>query len=453
MSHKTLDLDLAKTPILKPIIYGRVGDEDMQTVTVNITSRDTPVDLTDFTITFEGITNGGQTKVFDVGGIKATDLKKGSFTYTFPNMAFAVEGNYEIAYFSIVKGKQRDTTGEFDIIVRNNADIDAEEAETIITEYNKLVQELHEITDQYISDSDAKFADLNKKIADLQTKITQYQTTVQNTADTAVSTINTTKDNAVSTVNSTASSAVKTINDALEEFKAADFYNKSQSDTRFASAQSLTDLENKAFANKGNIASGTDLDSVTDTGFYRIGGLVGGTDILNVPSETNGIRFYAFLTVTGSLQELTVYSPKQDTTWTYSRSISGSPAIWSNWSKTVMADDSGKVTINNLVASSITRPNDTKGWVDLVAGTSKYKVEGSTVTLSWNIVNGSSVRDIPLGTLPANLAPSVALYAPALAARAVSSEDRHLEIGSNMIVKILSASAGQTYNGQFKYDI
>ena len=69
------------------------------------------------------------------------------------------------------------------------------------------------------------------------------------------------------------------------------------------------------------------------------------TDILNVPSELSGLNFYAFLTVTGLLQELTVYSPKQDTTWTYSRSISGTSQTWSSWSKTVMDDDSGKVTV------------------------------------------------------------------------------------------------------------
>lgn len=372
MSEKTLNLDLAKTPILKSIVYGRIGDEDMQTVTVNITSRDTPVDLTGFTITFEGITSGGQTKVFDVAGISstATGLKAGTFDYTFPNMAFAVAGNYEIAYFSIVKGDKRDTTGEFDIIVDGNADIDAPLAETIITEYNKLVKELHQITDKYISDSDAKFADLNKKIADLQTKITQYQNTVKNTADTAVSTINTTKYSAVSTINSTkdsavstvniaASSAVKTINDALDEFKKGDFYTKAEADAKFATSQSLTDLSNKVVVDKGSLTSVTDLNSLTSKGFYRIGGLVGGTDILNVPSELSGLNFYAFLTVTGSLQELTVYSPKQDTTWTYSRSVSGSTPIWSGWSKAVMADDSGKVTVKTLQVETIKSNSDT----------------------------------------------------------------------------------------------
>ena len=73
------------------------------------------------------------------------------------------------------------------------------------------------------------------------------------------------------------------------------------------------------------------------------------TDILNVPSELSGLNFYAFLTVTGLLQELTVYSPKQDTTWTYSRSISGTSQTWSSWSKTVMDDDSGKVTVTGTL--------------------------------------------------------------------------------------------------------
>lgn len=235
MAYKTLNLDLAKSPILKSIVYGRIGDSDMQTVTVNVTSRDVPVDLTGFIITFEGITNGEKTKVFDVDGISSTDegLKKGTFDYTFPNMAFAVGGSYEIAYFSIVKGDKRDTTGEFDIIVGSNADIDAAEAETIITEYNKLVKELHAITDKYISDSDAKFADINAKIVDLQAKITQYQTTVKNTADSAVSTINTTKDSAINAVNTSSNAAIKAVDDALKKFESGDFYTKSETDSKF----------------------------------------------------------------------------------------------------------------------------------------------------------------------------------------------------------------------------
>ncbi|KSU06663.1 Phage tail assembly [Lactococcus lactis subsp. lactis] len=110
-------------------------------------------------------------------------------------------------------------------------------------------------------------------------------------------------------------------------------YSKIEADAKFATSQSLTDLSNKVVVDKGSLTSVTDLNSLTSKGFYRIGGLVGGTDVLNVPSELSGLNFYAFLTVTGSLQELTVYSPKQDTTWTYSRSVSGTSQTWSPWSK------------------------------------------------------------------------------------------------------------------------
>lgn len=121
-------------------------------------------------------------------------------------------------------------------------------------------------------------------------------------------------------------------------------------------AGNLQNQINNSVHNAGNISTGTDLNDIRGVGYYRIGGLVGGTDVLNTPSEVNGIRFYAFLIVIGSLQELTVYSPKQDTTWTYSRSISGSPSTWSIWSKTVMTDENGKTSVKDLeVTGKITQ--------------------------------------------------------------------------------------------------
>ncbi|MDT2872873.1 pyocin knob domain-containing protein [Lactococcus lactis] len=121
-------------------------------------------------------------------------------------------------------------------------------------------------------------------------------------------------------------------------------------------AGNLQNQINNSVHNAGNISTGTDLNDIRGVGYYRIGGLVGATDVLNTPSEVNGIRFYAFLIVIGSLQELTVYSPKQDTTCIYSRSISGSPSTWSIWSKTVMADENGKTSVKDLeVTGKITQ--------------------------------------------------------------------------------------------------
>ncbi|UXV65616.1 DUF7013 family protein [Lactococcus cremoris] len=127
-------------------------------------------------------------------------------------------------------------------------------------------------------------------------------------------------------------------------------YTKTESDSK------LTDLSNKVIANKGNLASGTDLDNVIDIGTYRIGGLTGGTDIINVPSERSGTTIYAYLTVSGTttsvVQELIVYDSKT-VSQIYSRSRSGSTPTFSPWSKTVMADDSGKVKLTDFEVTTI----------------------------------------------------------------------------------------------------
>lgn len=181
MSNKVLNLDISKDPKFNPIIYGRVGDGENQRVTIIATGRDEQIDLTGWTITFEGETSGGKTKVFDSDNIVSASegLKKGTFDYIFPNMAFAVAGKYERAYFSFIKGNVRDTTGDIKIIVLGNADIDAPEAETIITEYNKLVEELRKLQDQAISEMNQNFAATEAKIAALEKQLSDTQSELQ----------------------------------------------------------------------------------------------------------------------------------------------------------------------------------------------------------------------------------------------------------------------------------
>lgn len=240
MANKIFNLDLTKDTKINSIVLGRVGDGGLQTITVNISNRDVPVDLTGFTITFEGVTNSSQSKIFDSYGVKTETekLKQGQFDYTFPSAAFSVAGRYETAYFSFQKDENRDTTGKIDIFVSENADIDAGEAESIITEYNKLVQELHEITDKYISDSDAKFSDINNKISELQLNITQYQNTVKDTAD----------------------GAIKAVDDALKKFEAGDFYTKSETDAKFKVVNDLVISQ--------DIPEGSNLDDYKKEGEF-----------------------------------------------------------------------------------------------------------------------------------------------------------------------------------------
>ncbi|MDM7656617.1 MAG: pyocin knob domain-containing protein [Lactococcus lactis] len=231
-------------------------------------------------------------------------------------------------------------------------------------------------------------------------------------------------------------------------------YTKTESDSK------LTDLSNKVIANKGNLASGTDLDNVIDIGTYRIGGLTGGTDIINVPSERSGTTIYAYLTVSGTttsvVQELIVYDSKT-VSQIYSRSRSGSTPTFSPWSKTVMADDSGKVKVTDLeVSGTIKRINDTD-WTSLGNFTS-IKREGNTVTVK--VVNGTrtTAGDITLGTIPTECRPvdSVMTLVPAWSAG--TTNDKHVQLnGSSMAapggMTILSAAANTQYTFQFKYEI
>ncbi|WP_427814281.1 phage baseplate protein [Enterococcus sp. 22-H-5-01] len=240
MANKILNLDLSKDPIMPAIIYGRIADDRMQTVTVNITRRDEVADLTGCKITFEGTTHSGQTKVFDTNNVSSTSpgLKKGTFDYTFPNMAFAVAGKYDRAYFSITKDGKRDTTADFDILVTGNADIDAPEAKTIITEYNKLVDDLQKLQKQNISDlqkqqnayiqsSDDEFKAIQARITDLETQIDNYE----------------------KAVGKMTSDAVSAVDEALNEFKAGAFYTQIESDNLFAKKTDLT----KEKVNLGNV--------------------------------------------------------------------------------------------------------------------------------------------------------------------------------------------------------
>ena len=188
MANREMRFDIFKQPRLTPIIYGRVGDGSVQKVTVYLTANDEPIDLTGYTITFEGNTSGNKTVVLDTEGVSGIVANQGKFDYTFPNMAFGVPGEYERAYFSLtnITTKQRSTTSNFQVIVLDNADITADEAETIITEYNKLIDKLNKAYNDalanYTKAGDAMLADLKTKIGTLENKLNTLNTSYNSLA-------------------------------------------------------------------------------------------------------------------------------------------------------------------------------------------------------------------------------------------------------------------------------
>ncbi|MGC2982411.1 BppU family phage baseplate upper protein [Enterococcus faecalis] len=293
MANKILNLDFSKDPIMPPIIYGRVGDEKMQTITVKISRRDEIPDLSGGIITFEGEPAGGKVKVFDSENVSSNnaELQKGTFEYTFPSAAFSVEGTYKRAYFSFQKDGKRDTTGDFKIIVKGNADIDAGEAETIITEYNKLVKALNEAYQATLNKMNTDYDDVEKRIEAIKVDL--------NTLKKQITDILVDAEGRISAIGK---SVTDEVDAALEKFKKGNFYTKQEADNRFLSKTENLDIQNKKLTNDDG--SGLPLPKgVTSfkelsgyAGFYYLNATVAGTmtDKADLPPEFKYSALYVY---------------------------------------------------------------------------------------------------------------------------------------------------------------
>lgn len=293
MANKILNLDFSKDPIMPPIIYGRVGDEKMQTITVKISRRDEIADLSGGIITFEGEPAGGKVKVFDSENVSSNNagLQKGTFEYTFPSAAFSVEGTYKRAYFSFQKDGKRDTTGDFKIIVKGNADIDAEESETIITEYNKLVKSLNEAYQAALNKMNTDYDNVEKRIEAIKVDL--------NTLKKQITDILIDAEGRISAIGKTVTDEVDA---ALEKFKEGNFYTKQEADNRFLSKTENLEIQNKKLTNDDG--SGLPLPKgVTSfkelsgyAGFYYLNATVAGTmtDKADLPPEFKYSALYVY---------------------------------------------------------------------------------------------------------------------------------------------------------------
>lgn len=174
-NNKVLRLDITKTPDLVPTIYGRVADGLVQTVDVYVTNNGEPFDITGWTIKFEGNTSGNRTFIADSENVKIVNAKGGFFQYTFPLPAFANSGKYERAYFSFALDEKHESSNNFNMQVFENADITVEEAHTVITEYEKLVDELNKIfieaQEDLTNDVEEYKQWLTQQVQELQNKI------------------------------------------------------------------------------------------------------------------------------------------------------------------------------------------------------------------------------------------------------------------------------------------
>ena len=222
MANMIFNLDLNKNNAINPIIFGRLTDGNLRKITVNITNEGEPVDLTDWVIRIEG-TTGGRAKVFDVLGVNILDAKNGKFEYTFSKTAFSASGAYRQAYFAIEKDNMRETTNDIKIVVENVADLDAQDAETVVTELNKTITLINQ-----------RYAELNSRvdiyeddIASLEGWLLGKKTEIENIIESA---------------NSTFNQKLSEIQAKLDETNQAivngDFYSKTETDQKLSAINS-----------------------------------------------------------------------------------------------------------------------------------------------------------------------------------------------------------------------
>ena len=222
MANMIFNLDLNKNNAINPIIFGRLTDGNLRKITVNITNEGEPVDLTDWVIRFEG-TTGGRAKVFDVLGVNILDAKNGKFEYTFSKTAFSASGAYTTAYFAIEKDNMRETTNDIKIVVENIADLDAQDAETVVTELNKTITLI------------------NQKYDELNGRVKKYEGDIASLEEWSLGK-KTEIENIIESANSTFNQKLSEIQAKLDEtnqaIKNGDFYSKTETDQKLSAINS-----------------------------------------------------------------------------------------------------------------------------------------------------------------------------------------------------------------------
>lgn len=122
-------------------IVSRVGDGGLKAITITVWSNGRPYNLTDLTPVFEGVKPDGE-RIIDTTGSIVLDPKNGVFRYVFPQQASTAEGQYQQAFFKLMRGEQTDSTLEININVLKNRVEFGVNSESYFTEYQKELERL-----------------------------------------------------------------------------------------------------------------------------------------------------------------------------------------------------------------------------------------------------------------------------------------------------------------------
>lgn len=176
-----LYFDLNKNQADQPsqqLITARVGDGGLRAITVKVTENGIDKNISGMNPIFDGLTADGH-HIIDKGNSLVLDPQSGVFRYIPPLEVFAVKGNYQQAFFKLMRGDQTDSTLEFTIKVMDNKVEFGINSKDYVSDYQLLVQQLqqeHDRAKQDLTDSFNKYLnDLKKMNQDYADSISAEQ--------------------------------------------------------------------------------------------------------------------------------------------------------------------------------------------------------------------------------------------------------------------------------------
>ena len=181
----------------KQWVQGRIGDKELKQVFVNITEgeNNTPKDVAGLFLAFVGIIHdkdGRPHRVVDYKHSTTIDVEHGRFRFDFPDQAFTVAGEYQQAFFMLVKegpGGGCVATMEFDMQVMANFVFTDLVPEDYITPFNDTVDQLLAACKKFKDDTAADEAKFKQELEDAYAKFqkdtnTQFNNFKDTTNDT-----------------------------------------------------------------------------------------------------------------------------------------------------------------------------------------------------------------------------------------------------------------------------
>lgn len=159
-------------------VQGRIGDDQLKQVFVNITEgeNNTPKDVAGMFLAFVGIIHdkdGRPHRVVDYKHSTTIDVEHGRFRFDFPDQAFTVAGEYQQAFFMLIKegpGGGCVATMEFDMQVMANFVFTDLVPEDYITPFNDTVDQLLAACKKFKDDTAADEAKFKQELEDAYAK-------------------------------------------------------------------------------------------------------------------------------------------------------------------------------------------------------------------------------------------------------------------------------------------